>query len=162
MGRLGWAPSAGRRAPKCSAAFFVQAIVDGNVPTAKASKVVGHEDIRTTQAHYYALSAGRRRIIGRGFRFDLQHVVPDAMEKAEEDRRNHAERLIWTHQFHCRRYCSNRLIPAPRLHVPEYPHLPPILTGCAGYGRSVPDTPHALKSCANYRDYKHWTFNIKF
>ena len=29
-----------------------------------ASKMVGHEDIRSTQAHYYALSADRRRIIG--------------------------------------------------------------------------------------------------
>ena len=31
-----------------------------------ASKTVGHKDIRTTQAHYYALSADRRRVIGEG------------------------------------------------------------------------------------------------
>ncbi len=41
-------------------------MVDGNVPMAMASKMVGHEDIRKTQAHYYALSADRRRIIGEG------------------------------------------------------------------------------------------------
>ena len=46
--------------------FFVQTMVDGNVPVAMASKMVGHEDIRTTQAHYYNLSADRRRIIGEG------------------------------------------------------------------------------------------------
>ena len=33
---------------------------------AMASKMVGHEDIRTTQAHYYKLSADRRRVIGEG------------------------------------------------------------------------------------------------
>ena len=45
---------------------LVQTMVDGGVPMAMASKMVGHEDIRTTQAHYYALSADRRRIIGEG------------------------------------------------------------------------------------------------
>lgn len=44
--------------------FFVQTMVDGGVPMAMASKMVGHEDIQTTQAHYYALSANRRRVIG--------------------------------------------------------------------------------------------------
>ena len=52
--------------PKAFRSFFVQTMVDGNVPMAMASKMVGHEDIRTTQAHYYALSADRRRIIGEG------------------------------------------------------------------------------------------------
>jgi len=52
--------------PKMFRSFFVQTMVDGNVPMAMASKMVGHEDIRTTQAHYYALSADRRRIIGEG------------------------------------------------------------------------------------------------
>ncbi len=52
--------------PKSFRSFFVQSMVDGNVPMAMASKMVGHEDIRTTQAHYYALSADRRRIIGEG------------------------------------------------------------------------------------------------
>ena len=52
--------------PKAFRSFFVQTMVDGNVPMAIASKMVGHEDIRTTQAHYYNLSAERRRIIGEG------------------------------------------------------------------------------------------------
>ena len=52
--------------PKAFRSFFVQTMVDGNVPMAMASKMVGHEDIRTTQAHYYVLSAGRRRAIGEG------------------------------------------------------------------------------------------------
>jgi len=52
--------------PKAFRSFFVQTMVDGNVPMAMASKMVGHEDIRTIQAHYYALSADRRRIIGEG------------------------------------------------------------------------------------------------
>lgn len=52
--------------PKMFRSFFVQTMVDGNVPMAMASKMVGHEDIRTTQAHYYALSADRLRIIGEG------------------------------------------------------------------------------------------------
>ncbi len=38
--------------PKAFRSFFVQTMVDGNVPMAMASKMVGHEDIRTTQAHY--------------------------------------------------------------------------------------------------------------
>ena len=41
-------------------------MVDGGVPMAMASKMIGHEDLRTTQAHYYALSADRRRVIGEG------------------------------------------------------------------------------------------------
>ena len=52
--------------PKVFRSFFVQTMVDGNVPMAMASKMVGHEDIRTTQAHYYVLSADRRRAIGEG------------------------------------------------------------------------------------------------
>jgi integrase len=46
--------------------FLVQTMVDGGVPMAMDSKMMGHEDIRTTQAHYYALSADRRRVIGEG------------------------------------------------------------------------------------------------
>jgi integrase len=49
-----------------SPSFFVQTMVDGNVPMAMTSKMVGHEDVRTTQSHYYALSADRRRVIGDG------------------------------------------------------------------------------------------------
>lgn len=45
--------------------------VDGGVPMAMASKMVRHEDIRTTQAHYYTLSADRRRLLGRGYQFRL-------------------------------------------------------------------------------------------
>ena len=52
--------------PKEFRTFFVQTMVDGGVPMAMASKMVGHEGIRTTQAHYYALSADRRRVIGEG------------------------------------------------------------------------------------------------
>ena len=52
--------------PKEFRSFFVQTMVDGGVPMAMASKMVGHEAIRTTQDHYYALSAGRRRVIGEG------------------------------------------------------------------------------------------------
>ena len=52
--------------PKAFRSFFVQTMVDGNVPMAMASKMVGHEDIRTTQAHDYVLSADRRRAIGEG------------------------------------------------------------------------------------------------
>ena len=52
--------------PKEFRSFFVQTMVDGGVPMAMASKMVGHEDVRTTQAHYYGLSADRRRIIGEG------------------------------------------------------------------------------------------------
>ena len=47
-------------------AFFVQTMEDGGVPVAMASLMVGHSDIRTTQTHYYRLSADRRRIIGEG------------------------------------------------------------------------------------------------
>ena len=52
--------------PKEFRSFFVQTMVDGGVSMAMASKMVGHEDIRTTQAHYYARSADRRRVIGEG------------------------------------------------------------------------------------------------
>ena len=52
--------------PKEFRSFFVKSMVDGGVPMAMASKMVGHEDIRTTQARYYALSADRRRVIGEG------------------------------------------------------------------------------------------------
>ncbi len=52
--------------PKEFRSFFIQTMVDGGVPMAMASKRIGHEDLRTTQAHYYALSADRRRVIGEG------------------------------------------------------------------------------------------------
>jgi len=52
--------------PKMFRAFFVQTLEDGGIPPAMASKMVGHEDIRTTQTHYYGLNADRRRIIGEG------------------------------------------------------------------------------------------------
>ena len=52
--------------PKEFRSFFVQTMVDGGVPMAIASKMVGHKDMRTTQAHYYALSSDRRRVIGEG------------------------------------------------------------------------------------------------
>ncbi len=52
--------------PKEFRSFFVQTMVDGGVPMAMASKMVGHEDVRTTQRHYYELSADKRRVIGEG------------------------------------------------------------------------------------------------
>ena len=52
--------------PRDFRSFFVQTMVDGGVPMAMASKMVGREDIRTTQAHYYKLSSDRRRVIGEG------------------------------------------------------------------------------------------------
>ena len=52
--------------PKAFRSCFVQTMVDGNGPMAMVSKMVGHEDIRTTQTHYYVLSADRRRAIGEG------------------------------------------------------------------------------------------------
>ena len=52
--------------PKEFRAFFVQTMVDGGVPMAMASKMVGHDDIRTTQKHYYKLSAVKRQVIGEG------------------------------------------------------------------------------------------------
>ena len=52
--------------PKEFRSFFVQTMVDGGVPMAMARKMIGHKDIRTTQGHYYDLSADRRRVIGEG------------------------------------------------------------------------------------------------
>jgi len=46
--------------------LFVQQMVDSGVPMAMAAKMVGHEDRRTTQKHYYELTRDRRRIIGQG------------------------------------------------------------------------------------------------
>jgi len=52
--------------PKEFRSFIVQTMVDGGVPMAMVSKMVGHEDVRTARSHYYALSADRRRVIGEG------------------------------------------------------------------------------------------------
>jgi integrase len=52
--------------PKEFRSLFVQTMVDGGVDMATASKMVGHTDIRTTQKHYYTLSAVRRQMIGEG------------------------------------------------------------------------------------------------
>ena len=52
--------------PRDFRSFFVQTMVDGGVPMPMASKMVGHESEKTTQAHYYKLSADRRRVIGEG------------------------------------------------------------------------------------------------
>ena len=48
--------------------FFVQTMVDGGVPMAMASKMMGNKDIRATQGHYYDLRADRRRVVGEGNR----------------------------------------------------------------------------------------------
>ena len=52
--------------PKTFRSIFVSTMVYGNVPLPLVSRFVGHEDIQTTQSHYYALSADRRRAIGEG------------------------------------------------------------------------------------------------
>ena len=52
--------------PKEFRRFFLQTMVDGGVPMAMASKMMGHKDILTTQDHYYDPSADRRRVIGEG------------------------------------------------------------------------------------------------
>ena len=52
--------------PKEFRSLFVQTMVDGGVDMATASKMVGHTDIRTTQKHYYTLSAVRCQMIGEG------------------------------------------------------------------------------------------------
>jgi len=52
--------------PRDFRSFFVQTMVDGGVPMPIASKMVGHESEKTTQAHYYKLSVDRRRVIGEG------------------------------------------------------------------------------------------------
>ena len=52
--------------PKDFRSFFVQTMVDVGVPMAMASNMVGHKDVRTTQAHYYKLSVDRRQVIGEG------------------------------------------------------------------------------------------------
>jgi integrase len=52
--------------PKEFRAFFVQTMVDGGVPMAMASTMVGHDDIRTTQKYYWKLSAVKRQVIGEG------------------------------------------------------------------------------------------------
>ena len=52
--------------PKEFRSFFVQTMVNGGVPMEIDSKMVGHEDILTTQAHYFALNVEQRRMIGEG------------------------------------------------------------------------------------------------
>ncbi len=59
--------SIGRKVkPKDFRSFFTQTMVDGGVPMAIASKIMGHVSEKTTQAHYYKLSVDRRRVIGEG------------------------------------------------------------------------------------------------
>lgn len=36
-------------------------MIDGGIPIAVAAKMVGHDDLRTTQRHYNALTVDRRR-----------------------------------------------------------------------------------------------------
>ena len=52
--------------PKEFRIFFVQTMVDGGIRIAIAAKMVGHDDIKTTQRHYNALTVDRRRVIGEG------------------------------------------------------------------------------------------------
>ncbi len=52
--------------PKEFRTFFVQTMVDGGIPIAIAANMVGHDDPRTTQRHYNALTVDRRRVIGEG------------------------------------------------------------------------------------------------
>jgi len=44
--------------------LYIQDMVDGGIPMEVASKMVGHEDPRTTARHYYGLTADRRKAIG--------------------------------------------------------------------------------------------------
>ena len=44
--------------------LYIRDLVDGGVPMEVASKMIGHESPRTTAAHYYGLTADRRRMIG--------------------------------------------------------------------------------------------------
>jgi integrase len=50
--------------PKELRRLFIQDLVDGGAPIEVAAKMVGHENIRTTQAHYYQLTSDRRQYIG--------------------------------------------------------------------------------------------------
>ena len=59
--------SAGRPVnPKEVRSFLVWTMVDYGVPMAMASKMVGHQDIRTTQGRYCTLRAARWRVRGKG------------------------------------------------------------------------------------------------
>lgn len=53
-------------APKEFRSLFVKSMIRRNVPMEVASKMLGHEDIRTTQRHYFALSGDERRAIAEG------------------------------------------------------------------------------------------------
>lgn len=46
--------------------LFVKSMIRRQVPMEMASKMLGHEDIRTTQRHYLALSGDERRAIAEG------------------------------------------------------------------------------------------------
>ncbi len=46
--------------------LFVKSMIRRKVPMEMASKMLGHEDIRTTQRHYFALSGDERRAIAEG------------------------------------------------------------------------------------------------
>ena len=63
--------SKGRKVkPKDFRSFFTQTMIDGGVPMAIASKMMGHVSEKTTQAHYCQLSVDRRRVLGSGLRFE--------------------------------------------------------------------------------------------
>jgi len=46
--------------------LFVKSMIRRQVPMEMASKMLGHENIRTTQRHYFALSGDERRAIAQG------------------------------------------------------------------------------------------------
>ena len=52
--------------PKDFRSFWIQTMIDGGVPLEAAAKMAGHDNIRTTQEHYYRLSREKRRAIGEG------------------------------------------------------------------------------------------------
>jgi integrase len=50
--------------PKEFRRLFIQDLIDGGVPIELASRMIGHENTRTTQEHYYHPTQERRRFIG--------------------------------------------------------------------------------------------------
>ena len=50
--------------PKEFRRLFIQDLIDGGAPIEVAAKMVGHENTRTTQEHYYQLTSERRQFIG--------------------------------------------------------------------------------------------------
>ncbi len=89
--------------PKEFRTFFVQTMVDGGIPIAIAAKMVGHDDPRTTQRHYNALTVERRRVIGEGIPVRATWQRSDYMGKCCL---NHATDMSQIWSFRSSRYTS--------------------------------------------------------